>query len=84
MSVLSKHDALLLDLDGTVWEGGRPLSNVVDVINTCGVPAVYVTNNASRSPEAVATMLTDIGLTADSGDIVTSCKVLINPLAGNS
>lgn len=49
MSVLSKHDALLLDLDGTVWEGGRPLSNVVDVINTCGVPAVYVTNNASRN-----------------------------------
>ena len=46
MTVLSKHDALLLDLDGTVWEGGRPLSNVVDVINTCGVPAVYVTNNA--------------------------------------
>ncbi|MDK4233611.1 HAD-IIA family hydrolase [Corynebacterium accolens] len=77
MSVLSKHDALLLDLDGTVWEGGRPLSNVVDVINTCGVPAVYVTNNASRSPEAVATMLTDIGLTADSGDIVTSAQAVL-------
>ena len=77
MTVLSKHDALLLDLDGTVWEGGRPLSNVVDVINTCGVPAVYVTNNASRSPQAVAKMLGDIGLTAGTEQIVTSAQAVL-------
>ena len=77
MTVLSKHDALLLDLDGTVWEGGRPLSNVVDVINTCGVPAVYVTNNASRSPQAVAKMLADIGLTAGTEQIVTSAQAVL-------
>ena len=81
MTVLSKHDALLLDLDGTVWEGGRPLSNVVDVINTCGVPAVYVTNNASRSPQAVAKMLADIGLTAGTEQIVTSAQAVLQ-LAG--
>ena len=77
MTVLSKHDALLLDLDGTVWEGGRPLSNVVDVINTCGVPAVYVTNNASRSPQAVTKMLADIGLTAGKEQIVTSAQAVL-------
>ncbi len=45
----------------TVWEGGQPLQCVVDVINSCGVPAVYVTNNASRSPQAVSEMLREIG-----------------------
>ena len=81
MTVLSKHDALLLDLDGTVWEGGRPLSNVVDVINTCGVPAVYVTNNASRSPEAVSKMLADIGLEATTQQIVTSAQAVLQLVA---
>ena len=81
MTVLSKHDALLLDLDGTVWEGGRPLSNVVDVINTCGVPAVYVTNNASRSPEAVSKMLADIGLEATTQQIITSAQAVLQLVA---
>ena len=79
--MLSKHDALLLDLDGTVWEGGRPLSNVVDVINTCGVPAVYVTNNASRSPEAVSKMLADIGLEATTQQIITSAQAVLQLVA---
>lgn len=74
MNILKAHDSLLLDLDGTVWEGGQPLRCVVDVINSCGVPAVYVTNNASRSPEAVASMLSEIGLLADPEHIVTSAQ----------
>lgn len=74
MNILKAHDSLLLDLDGTVWEGGQPLRCVVDVINSCGVPAVYVTNNASRSPEAVASMLSEIGLQADPEHIVTSAQ----------
>lgn len=77
MSVLSQHDALLLDLDGTVWEGGRPLQRVVDVINSCGVPAVYVTNNASRSPGGVVEMLGKIGLETDVEHVVTSAQAVL-------
>ncbi|HCG2963375.1 TPA: HAD-IIA family hydrolase [Corynebacterium striatum] len=77
MNILKAHDSLLLDLDGTVWEGGQPLQCVVDVINSCGVPAVYVTNNASRSPQAVSEMLREIGLHADAEHVVTSAQAAL-------
>ena len=77
MSILKTHDSLLLDLDGTVWEGGQALQCVVDVINSCGVPAVYVTNNASRSPQTVADMLEEIGLETDANRVVTSAQAVV-------
>ena len=77
MSILKTHDALLLDLDGTVWEGGQALQCVVDVINSCGIPAVYVTNNASRSPQTVARMLGEIGLETDTKHVVTSAQAVL-------
>ncbi len=74
MSLLKSHDGLLLDLDGTVWESGTALPGAVDTINSCGLPAMYVTNNASRAPEEVAGMLQAIGLNATAGDVVTSAQ----------
>ncbi|OFP64648.1 HAD family hydrolase [Corynebacterium sp. HMSC074C01] len=77
MSILKTHDSLLLDLDGTVWEGGQALQCVVDVVNSCGIPAVYVTNNASRSPQTVAGMLGEIGLETDAQHVVTSAQAVV-------
>lgn len=77
MSLLSTHDALLLDLDGTVWNGGVPVQGAVDTINTCGMKCIYVTNNASRSPEEVAHKLRAIGLEAEGEDVLTSAQAAI-------
>lgn len=68
-------DALLLDLDGTVWESGRAIAGAVEAIVASGVDALYVTNNASRAPADVAQMLQAIGLDADSRQVVTSAQV---------
>ena len=54
MAVAQDYDALLLDLDGTIWEGGRAIPGAVVGVIASGLPAMYVTNNASRAPEAVA------------------------------
>ena len=70
MSILKTHDSLLLDLDGTVWEGGQALQCVVDVVNSCGIPTVYVTNNASRSPQTVAETVSYTHLTLPTSDLV--------------
>ncbi|WP_293771831.1 HAD-IIA family hydrolase [uncultured Corynebacterium sp.] len=78
MSLLSTHDSLLLDLDGTVWEGGRPINGAVDTINACGIPAVFVTNNASRAPEEVAQMLRDIDIKTDVDHVLTSAQAAIS------
>ena len=81
MSLIEQHDALLLDLDGTVWEGGRAIDGAVDFINSCGLPSVYVTNNASRAPESVAEKLRGIGLQVETADVLTSAQAAVT-LAG--
>lgn len=81
MSLLRTHDALLLDLDGTVWEGGRAVAGAVEAINGSGVPAVYITNNAMRSPESVAEKLQAIGLNAGAADVVTAAQAAIEMAA---
>ena len=78
MSLLSAHDALLLDLDGTVWEGGHAVAGAVEAVNAAGVPALYITNNAMRSPESVAEKLQGIGLQAEAADVVTAAQAAID------
>ncbi|MGP6173331.1 HAD-IIA family hydrolase [Corynebacterium sp. A21] len=78
MSLLSEYDALLLDLDGTVWEGGRAIPGAVETINASVLPSIYVTNNASRAPEDVAGRLRGIGLDkVATGDVLTSAQAAI-------
>lgn len=77
MSLLATHDALLLDLDGTVWEGGRAIPGAVEAINAASVPGVYITNNAMRAPAEVAQKLQAIGLQAAEEDVVTSAQAAI-------
>lgn len=81
MSLLATHDALLLDLDGTVWEGGRAIPGAVEAINASPVPGVYITNNAMRAPSDVAEKLRAIGLAAAEEDVVTSAQAAVE-LAG--
>lgn len=81
MSLLRTHDALLLDLDGTVWEGDLAVAGAVEAINGSGVPAVYITNNAMRSPESVAEKLQAIGLNAGAADVVTAAQAAIEMAA---
>lgn len=77
MSLLDHHDALLLDLDGTIWEGGEALPHAVDAVNSAGVPAVYITNNASRGADEVAVMLQNVGLEAGATDVRTSAQAAL-------
>lgn len=81
MALVEDFDALLLDLDGTVWEGGHALDHAVDSINRSGLRSLYVTNNASRSAETVASMLRNIGLRAASDDVLTSAQAAVQLMA---
>ena len=50
MSLLDDYDALLLDLDGTVYRGEEPIPGVdgaVEAARTRQVTVRFVTNNAS-------------------------------------
>jgi glycerol-1-phosphatase len=82
---LSEHyDAALLDLDGVVYLGGSAIPGAADALADAakrGMKLAYVTNNASRSPNAIAAQLTGMGVSATAADIVTSAQAAAHVLA---
>lgn len=85
MTVLADScDALLLDLDGTVYLGGRVIPHVVDVLVQAvelGARPMFVTNNASRPPAEVAATLNEMGVAAVDSDVLTSPEAAASMLA---
>jgi glycerol-1-phosphatase len=82
---LSEHyDAALLDLDGVVYLGGSPIPAAADALAEAakrGMKLAYVTNNASRTPNAIAAQLSGMGVPATATDIVTSAQAAAHVLA---
>ncbi|UVS78325.1 HAD-IIA family hydrolase [Actinokineospora sp. UTMC 2448] len=75
--LLDTCDALLLDLDGTVYRGGQAIPGVpaaIDAVRAEGVAVRFVTNNASRAPREVAEHLTAMGIDAEPDEISTSAQ----------
>nr|WP_087117877.1 HAD-IIA family hydrolase [Corynebacterium urinipleomorphum] len=73
-------DALLLDLDGTVWAGDTAIPHAVDAITAAqqeGVAPAFITNNASKSPDDVAAKLRGIGLDVESDAVMTSAQAAV-------
>ena len=61
------YDTALLDLDGVVYAGGHAVTHAVESLVTArdgGMRLAYVTNNALRTPDAVARHLTELGVPA--------------------
>jgi HAD superfamily hydrolase (TIGR01450 family) len=74
---MTRHDALLVDLDGTVYAGPDAIPGAVEALEAArarGQAVSYVTNNASRTPAAVSEHLTSLGLTLTEDDVVTSAQ----------
>lgn len=77
MTLAQEHDALLFDLDGTVWHGDTPIPEAVTALR--GLDPIYLTNNASKSPAEVQEKLKRMGFPA--GSVLTSAQAAVG-LAG--
>ncbi|MEW2359357.1 HAD-IIA family hydrolase [Spirillospora sp. NPDC029432] len=78
------YDVALLDLDGVVYIGHRPVPAAAESLakaRAAGQRLAFVTNNASRTPSAVAALLTDVGVPAQAEDVVTSAQAAARLLA---
>jgi 4-nitrophenyl phosphatase len=68
----------LIDLDGTLYAGSRPIEHAAAFIahlNSRGLPYLFVTNNSSRTPEAVAAHIVEVtGIPAHAEDVFTSSQ----------
>jgi HAD superfamily hydrolase (TIGR01450 family) len=84
MSLLDNYDALLFDLDGTVYRGEAAIDGAAEAVEAArgkSVTVRFVTNNASRGPDEVAAHLTDIGIRAEPGEVSTSAQAAAKVLA---
>lgn len=78
------YDTALLDLDGVVYAGGHAIVHAVDSLGAArdgGMHLAYVTNNALRTPAAVADHLTELGVPAEPGDVITSAQAVARLMA---
>jgi glycerol-1-phosphatase len=78
------YDVALLDLDGVVYLSGSPIPGASESLRkaeAAGMRLAYVTNNAFRTPAAIAALLTGFGVPASPGDMVTSAQAAARMLA---
>ncbi|MEU8530452.1 HAD hydrolase-like protein [Streptomyces sp. NPDC048629] len=78
------YDTALLDLDGVVYAGGEAIPYAVPALGAAregGMHLAYVTNNALRTPEAVAHHLTELGVPAAASDVITSAQAVARLIA---
>src|SRR5262245_21938934 len=78
------YDVGLLDLDGTVYIGSRALPGAGEALakaRASGMRLAFVTNNAYRTPSAVASLLNAIGVPSATEDVVTSAQAAARMLA---
>jgi HAD superfamily hydrolase (TIGR01450 family) len=76
---LAGKELLLADLDGIVYRGARAVAHAAESIQraTEQLRVGYLTNNASRTDATVAKQLTELGLTVQPSDIVTSPQAAV-------
>ena len=83
-ALLAAYDAVLFDLDGTVYHGSQVIPGApetLEAVREHGTPARFVTNNASKAPEDVAAHLVGLGVPAETGEVHTSAQAAAAVLA---
>ena len=82
-ALLAAYDAVLFDLDGTVYHGTRVIPGAPETVRAArehGTPVRFVTNNASKAPGEVVAHLTGLGMPAGTDEVHTSAQVGVHLL----
>lgn len=83
--ILSKdYDLLLSDLDGVAYRGADSIDYVDSGFaeaRSNGARVVFITNNSSRPPQAVADQLTSLGVPTSAAEVVNSARTGVLQLA---
>lgn len=72
-----QYDVALLDLDGVVYSGSHPVRYAAESLRDArgvGMRMMFVTNNASRTPDAVARHLTDLAVPTGPEEVTTAAQ----------
>jgi len=83
-ALAQEYDVALLDLDGTVYNGSTAIHGAAAALAAArksGLRLAFVTNNASRSPSAIAAQLSWLGVPASSTDVISSAQAAASLIA---
>jgi len=83
-ALAAEYDVAMVDLDGTVYSGPDAVRGAVAALaaaREAGLRLAFVTNNASRSPAAIAAELSGLGVPATAADVVTSAQAAASLIA---
>lgn len=72
---MKRYKGYFLDLDGTMYAGTRVIDGAkefIDYLAGHDIPYLFVTNNASKTPEEVSDKLTAMGFNTTPEHVVTS------------
>jgi len=70
-----KVDQIVMDLDGCVYLGNRPINNspqAIEKLRSRGIKIRFLTNNATKTREEYKNKLIGMGISVESNDILTS------------
>ncbi|MEQ0565051.1 HAD-IIA family hydrolase [Amycolatopsis sp. NEAU-NG30] len=76
-ALLAAYDAVLFDLDGTVYHGTRVIPGAPETVRAArehGTSVRFVTNNASKAPDEVVAHLTGLGMPSEPAEVHTSAQ----------
>lgn len=79
-----EFDLALVDLDGVAYRGHEPVDGAAEGLagaRARGMRLVFVTNNASREPEAVAEQLTGLSIPTSRDEVMTAAQAAAELLA---
>ena len=75
---------LIVDMDGVLWHGNKPLPGMLaffQTVRTLGIRFVLATNNAGRTGEEYVTKLAALGAQVGLDEILTSPQATANYMA---
>jgi 4-nitrophenyl phosphatase len=75
MDAVNEVKGLLIDMDGVLWRGRAFLpgvKNFFDTLRTLQIPFLLVTNNATASPDSAVERLSNVEVTLDPEEVLTS------------
>ncbi len=81
---MEKHLSLLIDLDGTMYRGTQAIPDAarfMERVRQEGLRFLFLTNNSSRTPEAVAEHLSSLGIAAKAEEVVTASQAAAHYMA---
>lgn len=81
--LIDAYDAILFDLDGTLYRGDSVISGAPEVVGDvreAGKKVVFLTNNSGRSRQQVADKLVEMGIPAASSEVVSSAVATADAL----